>query len=196
MNKKNKLVLGLTGPNASGKGEICNYLIKKGFVSMSLSDILRKEAKRRKMLPARNNLIFLGNFLRAKYGGNILAKRLSKKILKQVHSDKIVVDSIRTIGEIEEFEKIFGDRFILIHITAPLRLRYKFIKKRNRVGDPRSYMEFLSTEKKECSKSIVKQQIHKCKQKANFFVSNNSTLSVLRTKIDKILNKINKFNKK
>ena len=40
--------LGLTGPNSSGKGEIAAYLQSRhGYVGVSLSDVLRDEAKQR-----------------------------------------------------------------------------------------------------------------------------------------------------
>lgn len=38
-------LIGLIGPNASGKGEVADYLKKKGYQVYSLSDVLREEAK-------------------------------------------------------------------------------------------------------------------------------------------------------
>lgn len=188
MKKDEVLVIGLTGPNAAGKGEVCKYLATKGFYVISLSDILRKIAARRKILPIRNNLIQLGNKLRKKYGSGILAKWLCKTINKNGYK-KIVVDSIRTVGEIMVFKKNY-ENFYLVHITAPKKLRFKFILNRNREGDPKTYKEFIEIEKKECAKKSVQQQIHKCKQLSDFFINNNSTLEQLYKKVDNILNKI------
>ncbi len=182
-----KLVIGLSGPNASGKGEVCKYLNKKGFTVFSLSDILREIASRKNIVHTRENLLMLGNKLRARYGSGYLAKRLLKKIKS---CDKIVVDSIRTVGEIKEFKKKFKDRFFLLYITAPKKIRFKFLKKRAREGDPKTYKEFLEIEKKECSDKKTQQQIHLCKKHADFFVFNNSSISALYKKIDKILLKI------
>jgi dCMP deaminase len=187
--KNNKLVIGLTGPNAAGKGEVCKYLATKGFLVKSLSDILRIEAQKKNLPPTRENLIMLGNTLRARYGSDILAKRLVKNILKE-KNEKVVIDSIRTVGEIMWFKKVFEKKFFLISITAPLRMRYKFIKKRGRLGDPKSFKEFLEIEKKERSKSSVKQQIHKCRKLSNYFINNNNSLKKLYQKIDVVLKKI------
>ncbi len=55
------MIIGLTGANASGKGEAASYLKSKGFEYYSLSDILREEAKRKKIEPLRENLIKRGN---------------------------------------------------------------------------------------------------------------------------------------
>ncbi|MFQ3675491.1 MAG: AAA family ATPase [Endomicrobiia bacterium] len=189
MNKNNNLVIGLTAPNAAGKGEVCKYLSGKGFLVMSLSDILRKEAFRRGLKPTRDNLIMLGNDLRTKFGSEILAKRLSKEILKLKH-DKIVVDSIRTVGEIKQLKKVFKKKFVLINISAPRQLRFKFMQHRARDGDPKSFKEFLKIERQECSNNSIKQQIHKCRILSNYFINNNSTLQKLYQKVDKIIKKI------
>lgn len=188
---KNLLVLGLTGPNAAGKSEVCKYLVSKGFYSTSLSDILREIAKKEKILPIRENLIKLGNQLRQKYGSGVLAKRLCAKIKKSRYN-KIVVDSIRNIGEIKELRKNFKNRFFLIYITAPKKLRFKFLLKRARQGDPKTYKEFLEVEKKEISNKSTHQQLHKCKELRDFMINNESTLNELYKKIDEILEKIEK----
>lgn len=190
-----KLVLGLTGPNAAGKGEVCKYLAMKGFFSTSLSDILRKIAKQKGITPSRVNLVNLGNKLRKKYGSGILAKWLIREISRN-GKDKIVVDSIRTSGEILAFRKKFKNNFYLIHISAPKKIRFKRILSRGREGDPKTYKEFIEIEKRECSKKSVQQQIHKCKQLSDFFINNNSTLEQLYKKVDSIVDKITKLSER
>ncbi len=51
------MIIGLTGKNASGKGEVAQYLKTRGFTFYSLSDVLREELKRKKKVISRNNLI-------------------------------------------------------------------------------------------------------------------------------------------
>lgn len=187
--RKDYIVIGLTGPNAAGKGEICKYLARKGFYITSLSDILRKIAKQRGIFPSRINLVNLGNELREKFGSDILAKWLIEEICKS-RENRIVVDSIRTPGEIKLLKKNFKDAFHLIHVTAPKKIRFQYILSRGRDGDPKTYKEFLEIEKKECSKKAVQQQIHKCQQLSDFFINNNSTLEELYKKVNTILHKI------
>ena len=67
------MIIGLTGANASGKGEAASYLKSKSFEYYSLSDILREKAGARKIEPSRENLIKLGNELREKNGSSVLA---------------------------------------------------------------------------------------------------------------------------
>ena len=37
------MIIGVSGLNASGKGEFCRYLGSKGFIPFSLSDVIREE---------------------------------------------------------------------------------------------------------------------------------------------------------
>ena len=60
------MIIGLTGKNAAGKGEVAEYLKKKGFVYYSLSDVIREEATEKGLEHSRENLINLGNELRKK----------------------------------------------------------------------------------------------------------------------------------
>ena len=76
------MIIGLTGRNGTGKTEVANYLKSKGFELISLSDILREEARKRNMDEKRDNLIKLGNEMRKKFGSGILAIKAIEKIKK------------------------------------------------------------------------------------------------------------------
>ncbi|MCX7956834.1 MAG: AAA family ATPase [Endomicrobia bacterium] len=182
-----RIIIGLTGLNAAGKGEIIKYLVgNKGFCSYSLSDVLREIAKKRKVKITRENLIFLGNFLRKKYGSGVLAKKVIRNIEK-CKCTNIVVDSLRNTQEIKEFRKNYKKKFFLIYVTAPKKLRFKFMLSRDRDGDPKTYKKFVELEKKEMLNTKYSQQLHKCKELCDFVINNNSTLESLYHKIDKIL---------
>jgi len=45
-NIQGNVVIGLVGRNASGKGQVAEYLKSKGFIYYSLSDVIRNEASR------------------------------------------------------------------------------------------------------------------------------------------------------
>ncbi len=80
------MIIGLTGKNASGKGEVVNYLKAKGFVYYSLSDIIREEATKSGLEHTRDNLIALGNKLRQSHGPNYLAVQINNKIKEQLEN--------------------------------------------------------------------------------------------------------------
>ena len=96
------MIIGLTGKNASGKGEVADYLQKKGFIYYSLSDELREEATKRNLEHTRNNLINLGNELRQQHGPQYLAELINNKIK---NNKDFVIDSIRNPFEAEELMK-------------------------------------------------------------------------------------------
>src|SRR5436309_14640076 len=70
------MLIGLTGRNAAGKGEVARYLQTKSFYYYSLSDVIRDEIRSRRLQPTRDLLIAVGNELRQKYGAKILAERV------------------------------------------------------------------------------------------------------------------------
>ena len=92
------MIIGLTGRNASGKGEVAKVLQEGGFYYLSLSDLLRKELADRRLEVTRENLIRVGREMRNRYGGGFLADRA----LQQIDVDKnYIVDSIRNPREVE-----------------------------------------------------------------------------------------------
>lgn len=177
------MIIGLTGKNAAGKGEVANYLVKKGFVYLSLSDELREEAGERCLEPIRENLIQLGNDLREEHGAGYLAKKVNNKIEKEKN---YVIDSIRNPFEIEELRK--NREFLLLGIDAPVELRFERSLKRKRIGDADTLGKFKSLEEKENKNNEKSQQLNKCYELADKYINNNETLEELYKKIDSVLN--------
>ena len=175
------MIFGLTGKNASGKGEVAKYLITRGFSYFSLSDEIRDEAKKRNIEPTRENLITLGNELREKNGPSALAKIVIKKIKKDS-----IVDSIRNPAEINELRKITD--FVLITVNAPIEIRFQRGVKRGRMGDADTLEKFRELEEKENFKNTIGQQLDKCISMADKVIVNDGSLDELNKKVDKILN--------
>ena len=82
-------VVGLTGPNAAGKGEVARFFQARGFAYHSLSDVVRDEATLRGLDHTRENLIRVGNDLRAAHGPGALAERIIEKLLETPALDAI-----------------------------------------------------------------------------------------------------------
>jgi dCMP deaminase len=182
------MFLGFTGPNAAGKGEAIKYLVdKKKFISFSLSDIIRNEAKKRGLEPVRDNLIVIGNELRAKEGPDALAKMTSASIKNMPQA---VVDSIRNPFEVAELKKTLKN-FMLIGINADPKVRFERAVKRARPGDPLTLDEFKKKEEKENSTDPNAQQLSKCFNMADIKIDNSGTPDELFKKIDKILSDLN-----
>ncbi len=182
------MFLGFTGPNAAGKGEAIKYLVeKKKFISFSLSDILRDEAKRLMLEPSRDNLINIGNDLREAEGPSVLAKRILTKIK---NLPQAIVDSIRNPYEIEVLRSNLKD-FKLIGITADVHHRFERSIKRGRVGDGETLEEFINKEERENSSSEKAQQLNRCFELADYKIDNSGSLSAVYKKLDQILHELN-----
>ena len=178
------MILGLTGPNASGKGEAAEYIKSKGFIYHSLSDILRQECEKLGLEPIRENLIDLGNKLRRKNGPSFLAVSIVGKLTK---TENYIVDSIRNPFEVEELRKI--KNFILIGIDASVEERFKRSLKRKRHGDAETLRDFIVKEDKENRDDIENQQIRRCLDMADVVIVNDSTIEEFHSKIDEAVKK-------
>ncbi len=130
------MIIGLTGKNGAGKGEVVNVLRSLNFQYYSLSDVLRDELKAAGKEVTRENLIQLGNELRGKFGPTILAE----KVLSRLEVDKnYVIDSIRNPSEAETFKK--RKDFTLINVAAIPQVRFDRLKSRGRETDPKTMDE-------------------------------------------------------
>lgn len=178
------MIIGLTGKNAAGKGEIAKHLQDKGFIGFSLSDVLREEATKQGKDHSRDALIKLGTEMREKFGNGILAKRINEKIsqLRKQGKEKFVVDSIRNTGEIEELRKSKG--FVLVAVHTDNEIRFQRLLKRGRIGDARTFEEFLEHEKRENNNEGAGQQLDKCIGMADKIINSNGTIEEANRDID------------
>lgn len=140
------MVIGLTGANGSGKTTLAEHLKEKGFYYLSLSDEIRVELEKEGVPPTRENLIEKGNWLRRTYGLDALAARTVQRIQPDRN---YVVDSIRHPREIQTLRTLPG--FRLLHVEAPLELRYRRAVDRGGARAPQSLQEFAALEQRERS---------------------------------------------
>jgi dCMP deaminase len=179
------MLIGLTGRNAAGKGEVARYLQRKSFYYYSLSDAIRDEIRSRGDEPTRERLIIVGNELRQRYGSKILAER----ILARIEDDKhYVIDSIRNPAEVEAFRA--AKHFKLIRIESPPEVRFQRILSRQRESDPKTLEEFITLENREAEGDDTSQNLVKVELMADYSLTNDSSLEKLYPQIDQLLIKL------
>tara|TARA_Y100000310_G_C20505734_1_gene726318 strand:+ start:477 stop:1037 length:561 start_codon:yes stop_codon:yes gene_type:complete len=181
------MIIGLTGKNASGKGEVANYLKTKGFIYYSLSDELREEATKKGLTHSRETLINLGNILRKQNGPQYLAEKINDKI-KEKSNANFVIDSIRSPFEAKELLK--NKEFLLIGIDAPVEVRFERLLKRGRTGDSKTLEEFKKHEEKENTTNKNSQQLNETFKLAGKVIDNSGSLEELYKKIDKLIKEL------
>jgi dephospho-CoA kinase len=178
--KKIPRLIGLTGTNGSGKGEVATFFKKKGYECFSLSDLIREELIKRDEDVTRDNLIKTGNQLREKFGADILARLVMDKI-----KGKTVIDSIRNPKEVECLRK--QKNFILLSVDAPVELRYERAKKRGRIESATNLREFIRKEEEEMTSHKNGQQLRNCMSLADITLINDGTLEDLYQKLEALL---------
>lgn len=183
-NKNDGIIIGLTGTFGAGKGTVAEILKKKGFVQLVMSDVLREECRKKGIKESRDNLLIMGNKLRAESGSGIIMKRLIDKA-KEEGYEKVIIDGLRSIGEAEELKKKKG---ILIGVDAPLKIRYGRVVKRGTSKDNISFEDFRKQEENEMGKPGA--QINECVKMADYKIANDNGIKELEKKVNEILAKL------
>ena len=180
------MLIGLTGRNAAGKGEVAKYLQTKSFYYYSLSDAIRDELRARKLAISRDALIQVGNELRQRFGPSILADR----IVELTQPDRnYVIDSIRNPAEVAALRKACKD-FKLIRIDATVQARFERTVARRRENDPVTFEDFVALDERESIGDATSQNLSEVERLADEVLINDATLTELHPKIDLLVGKL------
>ncbi len=187
------MIIGITGTNGAGKGTIVKFLLEKGFKHYSVRDYLIEEIEKRGMEVDRNSMIFVANDLREKNNSSYIIEDLYRRA--NAMSGNIVIESIRTIGEIEALKK--KENFVLLAVDADPETRYSRIVERGEESDKVSFEEFLRQEKDEMlNLDSSKQNLGKCIELADHLFKNDWTVEDLKIKVMKVLENFELADKK
>lgn len=183
-------VVGLVGSLASGKGTVAEFFASKGYLVFPVSGPIKQEVIRRDLEITRKNMQDVGNEMRQKYGLDYWARELVKEI-ETGKMDKIVIDGLRSPGEVEFF-KDFYHAYIL-GIDAPTEKRLTLVLSRKKEGDPKTRDEFEKWEQRDrgIGEESFGQQVDKCLALADSVIENTGTLEELLQKTEKFYATIN-----
>lgn len=177
------MIIGLTGKNGAGKGEVAKYLQNRGFHYYSLSDVLREEAARHGGAISREVLVELGNRLRSEHGPGILAEKVFARLDPEKH---YVIDSLRHPSEVQVLKRRAD--FILATVRAPEQLRFQRLKQRGRERDPKTLEDFKELEAREAqSDTASDQQLDRTIAMADIVLDNTGPLKMLHEKVREVL---------
>ena len=183
-------IIGLTGPNAAGKGAAAEALKSLGFAYHSLSDAVREAAILRGRTTGRDDLILTGNELRREGGAGILAELTLPKL-----GERDIVDSIRNPAEVEVLRRQPG--FLLLGVTALPETRFERAKKRQGRGDAvASLRAFLDKEAEEDTSDPAAQQLSATFVLADRVVHNDGSMDDLRHDIRQLVAQLTAVNGK
>lgn len=178
------IVIGIVGLIGAGKDTLAKYIEEKyGYISISYSELVHEKVKEEGLEPTRENLQMIAKKYREKYGMDYFAKLAVEKA-NNLGYDKIILKELRRKEDVEYPKSVFKN-FYIIEVFANKKLRFKRIKKRASIKDPKTWKEFLDQERKEKELGF-----HEALKYADFRISNNGNLKEFYNKIDEIMKKI------
>jgi len=148
-------LIGLSGTNGSGKDTVGHLMAQRyKFLFVSVSDLLREEARRRNMPVTRQTLRTISAEWRREFGLGVLVDKAIEAAKNTAEKyDGVVACPMRNVGEAQHVKDLGGT---LIWVDADPRIRYERIQgtHRGRAGeDDKTYEEFLAEEDAEMHQS-------------------------------------------
>ena len=180
---RSKKVIGITGMPGSGKSTFAEVARSLGFKVIVMGDFLREEAKKRKIKPTAENLGKLMIKIREEKGEKILAK-LTVKAVRNMSEEKILIDGVRSLAELEEFRRRFPN-FKLVAIHAPQESRFKRVSGRARSDDPSAWKSFIRRELRE-----LRVGVGSAIALADKIVENSGSIEEFKETVEKVLKEI------
>ena len=184
--KKKKIVIGLTGQIACGKGVIKKFLISEYQASdYRFSTILRDVLIRLYVEQSRENIQKMSTLLRQTFGEDILANVMSQDIQND-DCHFIVIDGIRRLADIKHLKEIPG--FFLVSVEASEELRHQRVVKRNENpgDDKKTFADFLKDQSEESESEIPNTMAA-----ADYVIQNDGSWDHLWNQIHDLVKKIN-----
>lgn len=177
-----KIVIGLVGEAAAGKGTVAAFLTQKYGASVHTFSKSMKDCVSRLYLPlSRENLTRFSTLTREAYGQDLYARVVAKDC-EADPNPMTVVDGIRLEADMAALKGLPG--FHLIYVTAPVELRWERARKRGeKAGE--SEMSLEDFKKEELLPTEL--QIKAIGAAAEFTVENAGDFAELYTSTESIL---------
>lgn len=178
------MIIGITGTIGAGKGTVVEFLQQRGFVHQSARAFVTEEIERRGLPVSRDSMVAVANDLRVQHSLSYIVEQLYERA-KQ-HGGDAVIESIRTVGEVDALRQ--HDGFFLLSVDADPKLRFERIRKRGLVTDDISLEKFQADEQREMtSTNPNKQNIGAVMALADATLRNNGTFEELYAKVEALL---------
>ncbi len=181
-----KIVIGLVGPIASGKGTISEYLQSLGFKYYSLSNVVREETQARGLEMTRKNLQDVGNDLRETFGGAVLVEKLVERIQKD---DFVVIDGVRNPNEISAIKEQLHGKIVNISAYKNRRVERYLERAIERGEDTATASSFKKIDARDLGEGESKsgQQVQACIDLADFTLKNNGSVEEFQQNCQEML---------
>ncbi|MEM2127635.1 MAG: AAA family ATPase [Candidatus Bathyarchaeia archaeon] len=146
MGRNRASVILITGMPGSGKTTLAEYIGRQGYMIINMGDAVRELATTWGLEPTAQNLGLIAERIRREEGEAGIARRCIGRI-KERALDRILVDGIRSLEEVDAFKEDFEVTLLAVHASP--KTRFKRILKRGRKDDPLSWEDFLRRDRRE-----------------------------------------------
>ncbi len=177
-----KIIIGLVGEAAAGKGTVAKYLLEKYAGTTFVFSTPMKDCVRRLHLPlSRENLTKFSELSRQAYGDDLYARVIAEDC-KVSDAPMIVVDGVRRHTDIGTLKHLPG--YHMIYVTAPVEVRWQ--RARNR-GEKAGESDMTLEQFKQEELLPTEVEIRSVGESAEFSVENTGSFDDLYTSIGSII---------
>src|SRR5437016_13964966 len=136
----------------AGKSLASSVMKARGIPVFVSGDIIRAEARKRKLKFTRKNLGELMLKIRKEEGMGAVAKRLVPLVEKE-SGEFVVYEGARSVEEVDELRRKYG--VIVIAINASPQARFQRLQRRGRWDKPRGWADFEERDNRELGVRIA-----------------------------------------
>jgi len=179
-----KLILGLVGEIATGKGSAASYLKQKyGAKSLRFSTPMRDILDRLFIPQSRENLVGLSETLRHTFGEDVFAHAIFKEV-QETNANLVVLDGIRRTQDMKHLKTL--PHFVLVKIVADPKVCFHRSKERaENAGDAsKNYKDFLA-DRHRATETTIPAVLRAATEK----IDNNGELADLFKQLDALVRK-------
>jgi dephospho-CoA kinase len=144
-------IVAITGMPGAGKSTAAQALVERGWRRVVMGDVVREETRRRGLPADEKNTGEVMKELR-KARGEAAVAELCLQSIRKAGSERVVVDGIRSVEEVEVFRK--SADVLLVAVHASRARRFALLRERGRSDDPSSYETFLRRDERELEVGI------------------------------------------
>jgi cytidylate kinase len=189
-------IIGLAGTNGSGKDTVGQILAgHHNYLFISVTELLRDEAKRRNLPVERENLRMISAEWRRESGLGVLVDKAVAEFEKKPGSyASVAMASLRNPGEADRIHELGGT---MVWVDADPHVRYSRVQA-NAAGrgraeeDTKTFEQFLAEEQAEMNKQVgaddATLNMGAVKEKCDIFLTNDGDdLETFQSEVEKAL---------
>ncbi len=179
------MIVGIVGMPGSGKTTAASFFKELGCAVIRFGDITEEILKERGLEVNEKNERMIREQIRKEYGMDAYAKLNKNKIDGFLSEGKVVViDGLYSWEEYLYMRENYGDRFVVLHVYASPRTRYKRLK--NRPVRPLSEEEAWERDKAEIEKLNKAGPI----AMADYVIINENAIDTLKGKVEEFFKNV------